>query len=363
MTLVEGDGAADRTTRPVTLADIARAAGTSASTASRAINGKGYVSESARARLLDAADRLGYVPDASARTLKQKTSRVIGVVVSDLGNQFYGRLSAAIEQTLREADYQMALVSDDGENAEELAAVRTFLAMRAPGVIMTPVAADACELLSRHGVSVVEVDRRLAGGECDAVVIDNERGARDATAHLLRAGHRRVALLVAETNWTSDVGRLAGYRQAHDEAGLPVDERLIVRVAFQAAADAEQLIGDLLERERPTALFAANNLLAEQAWRLIRARGLRLPDNISLVGFDDVPWMEMVSPGITVVAQPTEELGRRAAQLLLRRIADPGCTHAVERLRPTLVVRGSTGPPIHAETAAGGVLRPRCERA
>jgi DNA-binding LacI/PurR family transcriptional regulator len=250
----------------------------------------------------------------------------------------------------------MVLVSDNSENAEELAAVRTFLAMRAPGVIMTPVGADACEVLHRHGVSVVEVDRRLAGGECDAVVIDNERGARDATAHLLRAGHRRVALLVADTNWTSDVGRLAGYRQAHDEAGLPVDEPLIVRVAFQAP-NAEQLIGDLLERERPTAVFAANNLLAGQAWRLIRERGLRLPDDVSLVGFDDVPWMEMVSPGITVVAQPTEELGRRAAQLLLRRIADPGCAHAVERLQPTLVVRGSTGPPIHAEAAAGGVLR------
>ena len=355
MTVGDGDGSADRATRPVTLADIARAAGTSASTASRAINGKGYVSESARARLLEAADRLGYVPNASARTLKQKTSRVVGVVVSDLGNQFYGRLSAAIEQTLREADYQMVLVGDNSENAEELAAVRTFLAMRAPGVIMTPVGADACELLSRHGVSVVEVDRRLAAAECDAVVIDNERGARDATAHLLRAGHRRVALLVAATNWTSDVGRLAGYRQAHEEAGLPVDERLIVRVAFQAP-DAEQLIGGLLERGRPTAVFAANNLLAEQAWRVIRERGLRLPEDISLVGFDDVPWMEMVSPGITVVAQPTEELGRRAAQLLLRRIADPGCPHAVERLEPTLVVRGSTGPPVEMKTAAGGVV-------
>ena len=90
-------------------------------------------------------------------------------------------------------------------------------------------------------------------------------------------------------------------------------------------------------------MFAANNLLAERAWRLIRERGLRLPEDVSLVGFDDVPWMEMVSPGITVVAQPTEELGRRAAQLLLRRIADPGCAHAVEQLQPTLVVRGSTG--------------------
>src|SRR3954454_3113164 len=123
----------------VTLADIAREAGTSASTASRAISGRGYVSPAARERLLELADRLGYVPNESARTLKQRTSRVVGVVVSDLGNQFYGRLAAAIEETLREGDYQMVLVGDNSESAEEVAGARTFVSMRAPGVIMTPV--------------------------------------------------------------------------------------------------------------------------------------------------------------------------------------------------------------------------------
>jgi LacI family transcriptional regulator, galactose operon repressor len=329
--------------RPVTLADIAREAGTSASTASRAISGRGYVSPAARERLLEVADRLGYVPNASARTLKQRTSRVVGVVVSDLGNQFYGRLAAAVEETLREADYQMVLVGDNSESGEEVAGARTFLAMRAPGVILTPVAHEASFLLARHGVAVVEVDRRLASVPCDAVVIDNERGARDATAHLLALGHRRVGLLVADTNWTSDAGRLQGYRLAHSEGGTAVDEDLIVRIGFHAP-DAELRIARLLDEGRPTAIFAANNLLAEQAWNLLRRRGLRLPEDISLVGFDDVPWMGMVSPGITVVAQPTEELGHRAAQLLLRRLADPDCGQTVEQLQPTLVVRGSTGP-------------------
>jgi LacI family transcriptional regulator len=335
--------------RPVTLADLAREAGTSASTASRAISGRGYVSAEARERLLEVADRLGYVPNASARTLKAKTSRVVGVVVSDLGNPFYGRLAAAIEETLREADYQMVLIGDNSESAEEVAGARTFLAMRAPGVIMTPVGAEASMLLARHGVGVVEVDRRLATVPGDAVVIDNERGARDATAHLLVAGHRRVGLLVADTNWTSDAGRLEGYRAAHASAGIPVDEELIVRVGFHAP-DAELRIGRLLNEQRPTAIFAANNLLAEQAWHVLRRRGLGIPADISLVGFDDVPWMGMVSPGITVVAQPTEELGRRAAKLLLRRLADPNCLPKVEQLEPALVVRGSTGPP----TSAGG---------
>ncbi|HUQ22610.1 MAG TPA: LacI family DNA-binding transcriptional regulator [Gaiellaceae bacterium] len=327
--------------RQVTLADIARAAGTSASTASRALSGRGYVSEDARVRLREAADRLGYVPNHSARTLKQQTSRVVGVAVSDLGNQFYANLAAGIEQTLREAEYQMILVSDNSDETQELACARTFLAMRAAGVIITPADRAAASLLSRHGVAVVEVDRRLAEVPCDAVVIDNERGAWEATSHLLALGHRRVALLVADTDWTSDAGRLQGYVSAHAEHGVPVDENLILRLGFHAP-DSEVQIAAVLGAEKPSAIFAANNLLAEHAWNVLRRLRLRLPDDVSLVGFDDVPWMAMVDPGITVVGQPTVEMGKRAAQLLLRRTLDPDCPRAVETLDPILILRGST---------------------
>jgi LacI family transcriptional regulator len=329
------------TSTHVTLTDIAREAGTSASTASRALSGRGYVSAEARERLREAAERLGYVPNASARTLKQRTSRVVGVAVSDLGNQFYANLAAGIEQTLREADYQMVLVSDNSDETQELACARAFLAMRAAGVIITPADRGAAALLSRNGVDVVEVDRQLADVECDAVVLDNERGGREATAHLLELGHRRVALLMAETDWTSDAGRLQGYLAAHDEAGVPVDEKLILALRFHAP-DAEERIDALLRDERPTAVFAANNTLAEDAWHVLRKRGIRLPEDLSLVGFDDVPWMAMVEPGITAVSQPVLEMGRRAAELLLRRAAHPEVARSVEMLQPTLVVRGST---------------------
>ena len=328
--------------RPVTLSDVAREAGTSPSTASRALSGRGYVADDVRDRLLAAADRLGYVPNASARTLRQRTSRVVGVVVSDLGNRFYGVLAAGIEQTLREADYRMLLVGDNSEPREEMAAVRTFLAMGAPGVILTPVGPEATALLTRGGIAVVEVDRRVANVSADAVVIDNVRGSRDAIDHLLELGHRRIALLGVDTDWTSDVGRLEGYRAAHLAAGVPVDERLVLRTSFHDPT-VEARIGALLDDGAPTAIFAANNVLAEQAWRVLRARGLALPGDISLVGFDDVEWTEMVS--LTVVAQPTIDLGRRAAMLLLRRIAEPEAAATVEHLPPQLVVRGSTGPP------------------
>jgi len=295
-----------------------------------------------RDRLLAVAERLGYVPNASARTLKQRTSRVIGVVVSDLGNQFYALLAAGIEQTLREADYQMMVLGDNSEGVEEVDGARTFLAMRAPGVIMTPAGTDATELLVAQGVAVVEVDRRLASVPCDAVVIDNEQGGRAAVEHLIELGHERIGLLMAKTTWTTDAGRLQGYRAALGAAGLKVDRKLIVKVATHAA-DATGRIAALLDEQRPTAIFAANNVLAEQAWRVLRERKLSIPRDISLVAFDDVPWMGMVQPAITAVAQPTFEMGRRAALLLLRRLEDPTCGRTVEVLEPHLITRGSTG--------------------
>jgi LacI family transcriptional regulator len=347
MSQTDGDGVHEpdgrAVARPPTLADVAREAGTSSSTASRALSGRGYVSLPVRERLLEVADRLGYIPNASARTLKQQRSSIVGVVVSDLGNQFYARLAAGIEQTLREADYQMLLLGDNSESALETAAARTFLAMRAAGVILTPVGSEGTAMLASHGVAVVELDRRLATVPCDGVVIDNQRAACVATDHLLELGHRRVGLLVTDTDWTTDVGRVRGYQLAHERAGVPPDERLIVRVPFHAP-DAEERIARLLDEVRPTAIFAANNLLAEQTWHVLRRTGRRMPHDVSLVAFDDVPWMEMVEPGITAVAQPAFEMGCRAALLLLRRLDDPERGRTVEMLEPGLVVRGSTGP-------------------
>jgi LacI family transcriptional regulator len=213
--------------------------------------------------------------------------------------------------------------------------------MRAPGVIMTPATTSAADLLVTHGIPVVEVDRRLATSSCDAVVIDNEQGGREAVAHLIDHGHTRIGLLMAKTTWTTDAGRLHGYRSAHAAAHLPVDRQLVVKIGTHAP-DIVRRIEALLDA-KPTAIFAANNQLAEQAWHVLRKRKLSIPRDISLVAFDDVPWMGMVQPAITAVAQPTFEMGRRAALLLLRRLDDPSCGRTVEVLEPRLVIRGSTG--------------------
>jgi len=339
-------GKAARPGRPATLADIARAAGTSLSTASRALSGRGYVAAAVRQRLFEAADELGYVPDASAQTLKQRTSRTIGVVVSDLGDSFYAQVAVGIEQTLRDAGYQVVLVTDNEDGAQEVAAARTFLTLRTPGVILTPVGSEATTLLRRQGVIVVEVDRQLAPDGCDAVVLDNQQAAIDAMSHVLALGHERIGLLTVDTAWTSDAGRQQGYRMALERAGIGVDEALVMKVVpTEAESLVERRIRNLLGRNGLTAIFAANNMLTVLAWRVLRQAGLRLPDDISLVGFDDAPWMDMVTPGVTVVAQPTFDIGRRAAGLLLRRVESRALPPAVERLHGGLIIRGSTGVP------------------
>lgn len=310
------------------------------------MSGRGYVAAAVRRRLFEAADQLGYVPDASAQTLKQRTSRAIGVVVSDLSDSFYAQVAVGVEQTLRDAGYQVVLVTDNKDGAQEVTVARTFLAMRTPGVIITPVGSEAATLLRLQGVTVVEVDRQLAQDGCDAVILDNEQAAIDAMSHVLALGHERIGLLTVDTDWTSDAGRQRGYRTALERAGLPFDDALVVKVApHDSESLIERRIRELLSQQGITAIFAANNVLTVRAWRVLHRAGLRLPDDMSLVGFDDAEWMDMVRPGITVVAQPAVDLGRRAASLLLRRMESRDLPPAVERLHAGLVVRGSTGPP------------------
>jgi LacI family transcriptional regulator len=315
---------------------------------SRALSGNGYAAAEVRRRVRAAAARIDYVPDANARSLRNRSSRSVGVLISDLRNPFYAGLAAGVEQGLRSAGYHMILVNDDGHADEEMLAVQTFAAMRVAGVILTPVSEKPLDRLRQQGVHVVQADRRLSGQYGDAVLGDNETGAEVLTRHLLDLGHRKIGLLIDETKWTSGAGRLAGYRAAHAAAGVPVDEDLIVFTSFDAAA-AGATAGRLMDgRPDTTALFACNNVLAEGAFGEFQRRGLRLPDELSLAAYDDVPWMSMVRPAITTVSQHTFEMGRRCAEVLLARLSGRYALDGpprVVRLEPALHVRASTVPP------------------
>lgn len=336
-----------QTRRRTTIADVAARAGVSTSTVSRALNDRGYVASPVRARVIAAVQSLGYVPDVNARNLRVGSRMDVGVLISDLRNPFYAELAAGIEGRLREAGYHMLLVNDGGDPDEELAAVRTFAAMRVPGVIMTPVGDTAVATLIRHGIHVVQADRVVDPAGADSVTSANDAGARLAVRHLLGLAHERIAMLIDETAWTTGAGRLAGYRSAHADAGIPVDEELIVFTGLQSASAQPRVARLLDEQPDLTAILAANNLLAQAAFNELQDRGILIPQQVSLVAYDDLAWMTMVVPKLTAVSQHAQEIGRRSADLLISRFQDgPGWPAGVSLLvQPTLMIRDSTDRP------------------
>jgi LacI family transcriptional regulator, galactose operon repressor len=331
--------------RRATIREVAEAAGVSRSTASRALTGHGYVAPLVRDRVREVARGLGYVPDATARHLRQQASKSIGVLVSDLSNPFYAGLAAGISQQARRRKYTMMLADDGGSPDVEAEVAETFVALRVAGVIVTPVSAEISTYLARQRIPVVEVDRQFAAGVCDAVVVDNQTAARTVIAQLLELGHRRIALVTDEMHWTTGRDRLAGYRAAFATAGVPLDESLVVTAGWDVDAariEAHKLLSSPVP---PTAVFAANNVLAEAVWRAAAELGRAIPEELSLVAFDDVSWMSLVRPGVTAVAQDAVALGEAAIAQLSERIQSPLAPVRTVLLSATVVSRGSTAPP------------------
>jgi DNA-binding LacI/PurR family transcriptional regulator len=331
--------------RRATIREVADAAGVSRSTASRALTGHGYVAPDVRDRVREVARSLGYVPDVTARHLRQQASRSIGVLVSDLSNPFYAGLAAGISQQARKRQYTMMLADDGGSPKVEAEAAETFVALRVAGVIVTPVSADISTYLARHRIPVVEVDRQFAPGACDAVVVDNESAARTVTAKLLALGHRRIALVIDEMHWTTGRNRLAGYRAAFADAGVRLDESLVVSAGWDVDAARIEMHKLLSKPRPPTAVFAANNVLAEAVWRAAMELNLPIPGRLSLVAFDDVSWMSLVRPGVTAVAQDPVALGEAAISQLTERIQAPLAPVRTVLLAASVITRGSTAPP------------------
>jgi LacI family transcriptional regulator len=342
---VSGNGSGVPPRRYVTIKDVAKAAGVSQSTTSRAMSGEGYVAAHVRERVRAVAEDLGYVPHAMARSLRKQASRSIGVLVSDLRNPFYADLAAGIAARARTQGYTMMVVDDQGSVEEEMSAARVFVSTRSAGVILTPLSGDVAEYLLRQHIPVVEADRQFCAGRCDAVVVDNASIARRVTDHLIALGHRRIALLSDETEWTTGGERAAGYRTSLEQAGIGVDPSLVVPAGWDSH-HAQRTAVDLLARgDPPTAIFAVNNLVAEGVWRAAHDLGLRVPDDLSIVSFDDARWMSMVSPGITAIAQDAVALGEAAVDRLLARIEEPHAAPQTVVMEATIVPRGSTAAP------------------
>ena len=341
--------------RRPTLRDVARVAGVSQSTTSRALRNQGYVAADVKERVRKAAAKLEYVPDVLARHLRQQVSHSIGVLVSDLRNSFYADLAAGASRAARRAGYTVMLIDDRLLDEEEAEASEVFASMRVAGVVLTPLSAQVSEYLLHRNIPVVEVDRQFAEETCDAVVVDNRVAAGKLTEHLIDLGHRRIALLVDETCWTTGRERLRGYELALAGAGLSLYPQLVVSAGWDVDAARRAAVALLGGDSAPTAIFAANNVLAEGVWRAAADLGLELPEDLSIVSFDEAPWMTMVSPNVTSVRQDGVALGEAAVTRLLERIESPTAPISTLVFRAEVAVRGSSAalvrPPLDPPTA------------
>jgi LacI family transcriptional regulator len=331
-----------------TIRDVARRAGVSTMTVSRVINRSGYTSQETRARVERAVVDLGYVPNALARHLRSKRTRTVALVLSDLTNPFFTTIARGVEDVAASHDFAVMFCNTDESESEEIEYLRMLIQRRIDGVLLVPASSSgtSLRLLRSHGVPVVIVDRRVPSPLVDEVRSDSEAGAYQLIRHLIDLGHRRIAMLSGSRGISTSADRVRGYQRALNDAGIAFDDGLVLYEGF--GVDGGLRMGrQLLDLSpQPTALFAANNFIAFGAIRALREVGTRVPDDMSLVAFDDLPDDWLVDPFITVVNQRAYEMGRRAAELMLERLAGGGRPKRRSIILPVdFIVRRSTAPP------------------
>lgn len=334
--------------RSITIDDVARAAGVSRATASRVVNDSERVSLEARASVGAAVRLLGYVPNRAARSLMTRRSDSIGVVIMEpagslFADPFFGRLLMGISEGLAARDIQLVLLMAQAAREEER--VERYLeAGHVDGAILVgPHGHDPLPArLERNGVPIVLSGRQLGEGGISHVDSDNRGGARMAVAHLLGAGRRSIATIHGTLDMSSGIDRLEGYRDALREAGLTPAPALEAAGNYHVVTAADAM-RELLER-RPAldAVFAASDSMAAAAIRVLQERGLRIPEDVAVVGFDDSPVALTTRPELSTVRQPIEAMGRELSRLLLHRIDRPGDALSQVVFATELVVRGSS---------------------
>lgn len=326
--------------------DVAKRAGVSVATVSRVLNESASVSADSRRRVLKAIEALDYQPSRAAQQLRARRGRVLGLIISDIQNPFFTSVVRGIEDVAHEHGYSLVLCNSD-ENAEkERLYVNVMRAEGAAGVILAAVSEDSPHVraLIDQRIPVVAIDRRLKDSSIDSVCVDNVAAACEAVSALIDLGHRRIGLIAVPLHITTGRDRHAGYLRAFHEHRLKASREWI-RFGDTRETGGYACAGELLQLDPPvTALFATNSLMTLGALRRIHDMGLRIPQDISIIGFDDVPWAELLSPALSNVSQPTYELGRTAAQLLLERLSDPQRPPAHVTLKTRLMLRESAAP-------------------
>ena len=339
-----------RRDRRVTLRDVAREAGVSTKTVSRVVNGESVVNPVTAARVAEVVERLGYRPNELARSLKGRRSRTIGLVISDVSNPFMASCAQAIERVVQEHGHALILCDSHADLRMEGSYVGLLARRQVDGLLLVPAHGcdDHLKTEQQAGLPVVALDRPAEGVQTDTVLVQNRAGAREATEHLIWHGHERIAFVGDVRHFYTARKRLEGYKEALKAADL----KPVHSLGAHTIEMGEEATKEFLDTpDPPTALFAANILTALGALRAIEHLGLRIPEDIALIGFDDFELAPVLRPRFTLVRQPTAELGRRAAEMLFDRLDGQSPPEPQRLVLPTeLVIRESCGCP--AESAS-----------
>ena len=325
--------------------EVAEAAGVSTATVSRVLSNKPHVRPELRDKVMEAVESLGYRPNLIARTLRSQRSNAIGLIVSDIRNPYFTAISRAVEDIAYDQGYQVVFCNSDEDPEKEASYLRLMRDQNIAGVIFSPTRQVSENIDSvRFESPMVIVDRSVKpnGFEVDIVRIDNVDAGYRLTNHLINNGYCKIIGLFGEASTTGRERRM-GFEKALQEANLPVMGRYIPpRIESGYITTIEVLLGD----DPPDAILTTNSLLMAGALKAIQELKLQIPEQVALVGFDRTTWSTLVQPSITLIEQPTKEIGKSAAELLLQRIEDPQRPAREIILQGKLVIGGSSAPRI-----------------
>jgi LacI family transcriptional regulator len=331
-----------------TIQDVAKKAGVAPITVSRVINNSGYVSDATRQRVETAVLELGYVPSGPARSLRLKRTNSIALVLTDITNPFFTTVARGVEDAASAAGYTVTYCNTDEDESKELKNISLLLQQQVDGILLVPALskADTVNFIHGHKVPVVVLDRHIPGTSADIVRCDSVEGAFKLVSYLLELGHRQIAILTGPEGASTADDRLKGYKQAMFEYGLNVAEDCIIRGTFTQESGFDMATRVLRLNPRPSAIFAANNFIAIGAMKALQELELSVPEDISLVGFDDLPESLVMFPFLTVAAQPAYLMAQEATNLLLDRVNGEGPEEQQELVLPTeLIIRHSAEQP------------------
>jgi LacI family transcriptional regulator len=327
----------------VTVADVARRAGVSTASVSRALSGTHGVGEAVRQRVIAAAQELGYRPNDVARSLRTTRTHTIGLIIPDVVNPFFGELAWAIEEAAHQYGYSVILCNANEETERQDEYIELMLARRVEGLLLTPVLGEspALHAAAHQGVPMVFVDRAVAGMQAPVVRADGTPAISRLVDHLVDLGHERIAVITAPRQSLIGRERLTAFRTAMRARSLGLPRELVRVGNFQADSGRRAAAALLDLDEPPTAVFAIDNLMALGAVQETRRRGLRIGSDIAIAGFDDPPWFQLIDPPMTTISQPVASMGALAVQTLVEAIgAGPAHSHVLEC---ELLIRSSCG--------------------